>query len=409
MRQFFIVFKHEYLNFIRNKSFIIVSVVAILGILAVTSIPRFQDIFSTGEDGDSSGTTKIVLVDNASEGESLAAMMESYFGDVDIEVANLDLEGVKKAIKNGEYDSGFIVNDVDSYQYIVDSQQLTDSNNEIMNQLMRVQYQSYLMQENGLTSTQANQILSAFVDSEVIEIGVNQSESFFFTYAMIMFLYMSILIYGQLIATSVATEKTSRAMEMLITSAKPRSLMFGKIFASGVAGLSQILVIILTGYIGYTVNADYIGAQSFVSLLNVSTSTLFFGILFFLLGFFLYAFLFGAVGSTVSKVEDISPAVMPITLLFVGGFIITMVSTTSGDVVSPAIMIGSFFPFFAPLAMLARIGMSVVPLYQIMISVGILILTTIIIGMLAAKIYRLGVMHYGNRMKLMDIFRAIKD
>lgn len=409
MKQFLVVFKHEYLNFVRNKSFIIVSAIAIIAVLALTTIPRFQAAFDSSGDATTSSNSKIVLVDQAGYGDNLTALMEAYFSDSQIVVSDLDLDGVKQAVKDGDYEIGFIVTDFDSYQYIVDSQSLSDTSNAMMNQLIHVAYQSYLMQENGLTAQQASGILSAAVSSEVVEIGVDQAQNFFFTYAMTMFLYITIMIYGQLISTNVASEKTSRAMEMLITCAKPRALMFGKIVASGMAGLSQIALIIATGYLGYLVNADYLEAGSFLSVLNVSSTTLVFGILFFLLGYFLYAFLYGAVGSTVSKIEDISPSVMPITFLFVAGFMITIMSTTSGSVDSIALVAASFFPFFAPLAMMARIGMSAVPAYQIAISVGLLMATTVLIGLFAAKVYRMGSMHYGNRMKLRDIFKAIKN
>lgn len=409
MRQFLVVFKHEYQTFLKNKIFITMSIIGIVGLLLVTSIPRFAAVFNFGDSDIGGSGDQVVLVDKTGNSAAIKAMMEAAMVNVEVVVENYSQEELEEKIQEGQYASGFIVDGIDHYSYVVESQELYDSKNQVMQEILKVNYQNYLLQENGLTANQASSIIGAAVTSDIVEIGIDQAQNFLFTYIMIMFLYMVIMIYGQLIATNVATEKTSRAMEMLITSAKPQSLMFGKIFASGCAGMTQLIAIIAAGYGGYLVNREYLSQGSFLEILNVSLPTLIFGIVFFLLGYFLYAFLYGAIGSTVSKVEDISPAVMPVTFLFVIGFMITITGTSSGDVNSTLVFVSSFIPFFAPMAMLARIGMSVVPPYQIAITIGILVVTTGLIGYLATKIYRLGVLHYGNRMKLKDLVKAVKN
>lgn len=408
MEQFLVVFKHEYTMFLKNKIFMVMSIIGIVGALILTSIPRFASMFDLGGDSNGSRDT-VVLVDNTGNGQSIKTMMEGAMGHIEVFVGNFSQVELENKIRDGEYSSGFIIDSINHYSYIVESQELYDSKNMVMQEILKVQYQNYLMLESGLSASQAANVLSATVTNDVVEIGVDQAQNFLFTYIMIMFLYVVIMIYGQLIATNVASEKTSRAMEMLITCAKPRSLMFGKIFASGCAGLTQLMTIICAAYGGYLLNREYLIEGSFMEIFNVSVSTLIFGVVFFLLGYFLYAFLYGAIGSTVSKIEDISPAVMPVTFLFIIGFMITIMGTSSGDVNSTLVFISSFIPFFAPMAMLARIGMSVVPPYQIAITIVILLLTIVLIGYMATKIYRLGVMHYGNRMKLKDIFKALRD
>lgn len=408
MKQFLVVFKHEYTTFLKNKIFVVMSIIGIVGALILTSIPRFASMFDLGGDANGSGET-VVLVDNTGNGQSIKTLMENAMGNIEVIVENFSQSDLESKIKNGEYSSGFIIDSVNHYSYIVDSQELYDSKNMVMQEILKVQYQNYLMLESGLSAAQASNVLSATVTNDVVEIGVDQAQNFLFTYIMIMFLYVVIMIYGQLIATNVASEKTSRAMEMLITCAKPKSLMFGKIFASGCAGLTQLVTIICAAYGGYLFNREYLLEGSFMEIFNVSVSTMIFGVVFFLLGYFLYAFFYGAIGSTVSKIEDISPAVMPVTFLFVIGFMITITGTSSGDVNSTLVVISSFIPFFAPMAMLARIGMSVVPPYQIAITIAILLMSIVLIGYMATKIYRLGVMHYGNRMKLKDIFKALRD
>jgi ABC-2 type transport system permease protein len=130
-------------------------------------------------------------------------------------------------------------------------------------------------------------------------------------------------------------------------------------------------------------------------------------LVFFVLGFLTYAFMFGAVGSTASKLEDINTSVMPITMLFVAGFVVVMTGIGSGDVETPLMKICSFIPFTSPMAMFTRIAMSTVPWYEIALSIAILVASTAGIGMLAARIYRVGVLLYGKPPKVGEILKMV--
>ena len=130
-------------------------------------------------------------------------------------------------------------------------------------------------------------------------------------------------------------------------------------------------------------------------------------LVFFILGFLIYAFMFGAVGSTASKLEDINTSVMPITMLFIIAFIVVMTSMSSGNVDNTLMKVASFIPFTSPMAMFTRICMSTVPLYEILISIAILIGSTIGVGYVAAKIYRVGVLLYGTTPKIGSIIKAV--
>ena len=130
-------------------------------------------------------------------------------------------------------------------------------------------------------------------------------------------------------------------------------------------------------------------------------------LVFFLLGFLIYAFLYGAISSTVSKLEDINTAVQPVTFLFLFGFMVVMFSMSSGSVDNILMQICSYIPFTSPMAMFTRIAMSTVPWYEITISIGILVASTFGIGILSAKIYRVGVLMYGTSPKIGNIIKAV--
>jgi len=194
---------------------------------------------------------------------------------------------------------------------------------------------------------------------------------------------MVILLYGQMVATNVATEKSSRAMELLITSARPVSMMFGKVVASCLAGFIQLLVVFGSSILFYNLNQSYWEGNMIVaSIFDMPLYLLVYMLIFFVLGFFIYAFLFGAIGSTASKVEDINTSVMPLTLLFVAAFLVVMFSMQGDSVDSLLMRICSYVPFTSPMAMFTRIAISTVPFYEIILSIIVLILSVLGVGVI---------------------------
>ena len=263
------------------------------------------------------------------------------------------------------------------------------------------------MVQNGLTPEQAGEIMSVQIESGTETLGKDQMQNFFYTYIMIFALYMVILLYGQMVATNVATEKSSRAMEVLVTSAKPTSMMFGKVLASCIAGFSQLVLVFGTAILLYNVNKEALSNPLIASIFDIPITLFLYLILFFVLGFLIYAFMFGAIGSTASKLEDINTSVMPITFLFIIAFMVVMFSMSSGSVDNTAMLVCSYIPFTSPMAMFTRICMSTVAWYEIAISIAILIGSTVGIGVLSAKIYRVGVLLYGMPPKFSTIMKTV--
>jgi ABC-2 type transport system permease protein len=130
-------------------------------------------------------------------------------------------------------------------------------------------------------------------------------------------------------------------------------------------------------------------------------------LVFFVLGFLIYAFLFGAIGSTATKTEDINTSTLPLMYLFIIAFAVVMFSMTSGSVDNTLMKVCSYIPFTSPMAMFTRIAMSTVAWYEILISIGVLIGSVIGIGVISAKIYRVGVLLYGTTPKIGAILKAV--
>ena len=409
MKQFGKILKFELKGYMRNKVFVGFTIFLVVAIAIVMFIPNIIAAFESDE-GDVTPTdlpTMLIFADD----ENLSAIVKEYFVnafvDYNVKVAEGSVDELKNDIISGNAECAFVMNSASSYTYYVNNLSMYDMNTEVANTVLQEVYRINAMVQNGLTPEQAGEIMSVQIESGTETLGKDQMQNFFYTYIMIFALYMVILLYGQMVATNVATEKSSRAMEVLVTSAKPTSMMFGKVLASCIAGFSQLVLVFGTAILLYNVNKEALSNPLIASIFDIPIELFIYLIVFFVLGFLIYAFMFGAIGSTASKLEDINTSVMPITFLFIIAFMVVMFSMGSGSVDNTAMLVCSYIPFTSPMAMFTRICMSTVAWYEIAASIAILVGSTIGIGILSAKIYRVGVLLYGMPPKFSTIMKTV--
>lgn len=409
MNQFGKILKFELSGYLKNKVFVGVTVFLVIAITIAMFIPNISAMFKSDEEAVPDVLPGMLVYADDPE---LSSMVGQYFGeafpDYAIMLADGSLEDVKAKVVSGDVQCAFVMDSLDSYTYYVNNLSMYDANMQTANSVLQEVYRVTAMVQGGMSPEQAEKILSAQIQCNAVTLGKDQMQNFFYTYIMIFALYMVILLYGQMVATNVAVEKSSRAMEVLITSANPTSMMFGKVIASCLAGLMQLIAVFGTALVFYNVNKSAWGDNMIIeSIFNIPLSLFAYMLLFFVLGFLIYAFLYGAIGSTASKLEDINTSVLPITFLFIIAFIVVMASMGSGNIDNTIMKVCSFIPFTSPMAMFTRICMSTVPWYEILISVAILIGSTIGVGFIAAKIYRVGVLLYGTSPKLGNIIKSV--
>lgn len=409
MKQFFTVFKFEFKNFLKNKIFVGLTVVVALIITLVTFFPRFTDgkdiSINLGDD-----TVKSLLIINKTD-ENLTDALKSTLADFEITVDNQQsFEDAKESVENGDYKIAIVIESPLEYKYIVDNLGLYDTTSYIINDVMLSSYKASYLANAGLSTEEINEFTNAFVTGESVIVGQDQTQSFFHAYLLMMVLYVAVLVYGQLVAQSVATEKSSRAMELLITSADPKNLIFGKVIGTGVAGLAQIAVLLIWGVICIAINKDYLADNEVLSMFtSISPSLVIYTIVFFVLGFGLYAFLNGAMGSMASKLEDVGTLTMPVMFTFIIGFVITISFMSADNIDNIIIKVLSYVPFTSPMAMFARICMGTASHFEAIISIIILIISIFVLGRLAVTIYRIGILMYGKPPKFNEIVRALKN
>jgi ABC-2 type transport system permease protein len=224
-----------------------------------------------------------------------------------------------------------------------------------------------------------------------------------------MVLYMTLLIYGVATMRSILEEKTTRMVEILVSSVRPFQLMMGKII--GIAGVA------MTQYLIWAVSGSLVAAfggglmkllrpDSSVPKVYVPVSLLAYVFVFLLTGYLLYASIFSAVGAMVSNEQDMQQAQAPVTVLIVVpvvmfGFIMRNPSSTLAVILSS-------IPFFSPILMPLRIALQTPPWWQILLSITFLVLCTLLVIYVSARIYRVGILMYGKRPSLVEIARWLR-
>src|SRR5215813_845563 len=229
-------------------------------------------------------------------------------------------------------------------------------------------------------------------------------QDFMVAFALLFFLYMSVLFYGIFVMRGVIEEKQSRIVEVVISSVKPTQMMLGKVIGIGLVGLTQIGIWAVSAGLISVFGATMIASQG--GRVSIPAHLLIYFVLYFILGFFLYATLYAMVGSTVSSEEDAQQAQFPVTLLLVVpmmifGLVMSNPSSTSSIVLS-------MVPFFAPTLMMLRIAVINPPAWQVLLSMAIMLATILGFVWLSAKIYRVGILMYGKRPNLAELGRWLR-
>ena len=229
---------------------------------------------------------------------------------------------------------------------------------------------------------------------------------------LVILVFITVMAYGMWIATSVAEEKSSRVMELMLSAATPIQMLAGKVIGVGAAGLTQYLLLLLAGGVGLAIQGPVgqivFGASSAgPAISGLSPGILIGFLLFFILGFALYGFLYAAAGSLVSRQEDVQQVAMPMIALSMAGYFAATFAVSSVDAVWVAPL--SFVPFFSPFVMLVRMTEGKASLAEVGVSVAILSATIVAAMWIAARIYTVGVLMYGQRPGIRKFFSAVRS
>jgi ABC-2 type transport system permease protein len=224
--------------------------------------------------------------------------------------------------------------------------------------------------------------------------------------------FLTLVFYGLWVASGVVAEKANRVMELLISAATAPQLVVGKIAGIGLAGLTQVglvlapalLTLLASGGIASAVLGRDAGSTSSLSVLSPGLVGAF--LVYFVLGFALYAALYAGAGSLLSRAEDLQIVALPLSIPAIAGYLPAVLALSGGT--STFIRVASFVPLWSPFVMMARLSVSTVPPAEVALSVGLLAATVPLVTWLAIRVFRAGVLLYGQPPTVGTFLRAVR-
>lgn len=416
MREFFAVLAYTFKENIRKKSFIISTAITLTLTILIISLPA---IVKTFEDNKTQ-TEQQTEVNNNQTQKGIVYVIDEK------NILKGDLNELTKAFSEYEFKS-----QPDSNMDMLKNKVKEEENNMllILDKKNNVPFFNYIVKQAGsgpepsalsatikgifvtdlLTTANVSDSISAMVQSDVAfsvdELGQGKMNGYISSLVISMLLFFAIYFYGYGVAMSVASEKTSRVMELLVTSTKPSKIILGKSAAMGLLGLLQLSLIVIASAVTYklTFPKNFAIAGQLLNFSNFTPFSLIMIVVYFILGYSLYAMMNAVAGATVSKAEDVNSALMPISMISIVAFYAGYFSLSVPN--STIAIVSSIIPFSAPFSMPCRILATEVPNWQIVASLLSLAITIIFIAWMSIKIYSSAILHYGRRLKVKDLIK----
>jgi len=430
MKKVWVIIKREYLVRVRTRAFAIGTVISPLLLLGLIILPGFLAERGGG------GERHVTVLDQSGDPDLFAGIksrVESKNGSNSDEGFNsstrfvLNREVVtaeqnprelvrnqsSESEKNGP-DKAFLIlgpKILDDVPPEYHAKNLSDFSIRALEGAVSATIAERKLMRAGFDASKISQYMKP-VDLKQFKIGAGgeskeggMRQDFMVAFALLFFLYMSVLFYGIFVMRGVIEEKQSRIVEVVISSVKPTQMMLGKVIGIGLVGLTQIGIWALSAGLISMFGARMLASQG-GRVPSIPFNLLIYFVLFFVLGFFLYATLYAMVGSTVSSEEDAQQAQFPVTMLLVVPMMIFGLVMSNPNSNSSIVL--SMVPFFAPTLMMLRIAVINPPAWQVVMSMGIMLATIMAFVWLSAKIYRVGILMYGKRPNLAELGRWLR-
>jgi len=429
MHNAWLVFQREYLERIRSKAFIIMTLLMPVFMASTILIPAFLSDMKPGV------TRRIVLVannadiadaikqqllsqqtksDTPSQSKSVPASKSAsprYSIEIDTNTTDAERDKLRRDVSDSKIDGFLWLSDSNlaNRKVVYSAKDVTDFGESIE---LRNAVQSALVKrqlgQKGMSDAEIETVLKPIdFDSVRIEKGKEGASGiavFLVSFTMVMLLYVNVLVYGFAVMRSIIEEKNSRILEVLLSSVTAKQLLAGKIIGVGAVGLTQIFIWLAIA--GAFSLPGLMSSRSMLSNVHIPmVGVLAFGI-FFILGYFLYSTMYAALGSMVNSDQEAQqvqwPAMLPII------FAIVLSTPVLQHPNSQLAFWTSMVPFFAPILMFVRIMAETPPMWQIILCIALMLLTTWGLLGLSSRIYRVGILMYGKRPTLPELRKWLR-
>ncbi len=422
MKQIMIVFGYTFRDAARKKAFIISSVIMGLLILVLFSVPKFITLFSndnntdntvnTGNNSGSAANTDktCYYIDENNLISGAEQVLSSVFPDVKFLTADNDMvDNYKNEIEENTDISMIIVKEQDKLPFItvVSKDFMSGIPVEAVAGLLSKTYISNTLALQGIDSDTIAfaQMQLPYVSDMV---GNMNMSGYVLGIVLTMLIFFAIYYYGYGVSMSIASEKTSRVMETLIVSAKPSKILLGKCLAMGVLGLCQFSGTIIFAAVCYRllIPDDFLLMGMPISLSAFSVGSAVLIIVYFILGYSLYAVMNAVCGASVSKIEDLNSAMMPVMMTAMLSFYIGYFTAVTGSGNGLFQKIAMYIPFCSPFIVPFKLLNSDISTFDLVISITALIIAIVAITYVSIRVYSASVLHYGKKLKFKEAYKT---
>lgn len=392
-RQIYEVARRDFVQRARSKAFLITTLLTVAAIFGLVPL-------MASEIRDPAAPVVGIVGESVGLDEQIAAVSTAF--GVPIEIREMtERAGAEDALRTGELDALVIDGAAIDGAVIAFAERVDDRLVAVVDTAVRQLARDRAIEETGISEAEAQSIVApGGVDTLVLAPPDDDAlaRSIGAQFGAIL-MYMAILIFGQFILMGVMEEKQSRVVEVVLSRMKAERLLTGKIIGIGLLGLVQ-LTLIGGALVGAIVMVDVPG----LDLPRLGTGILVRTVLWFLLGFGMYAVLYGALGATVTRQEDSQGVAMLPAMLLLPGYFVSFTAIENPD--GLAAVLGSLFPFTAPVVMPVRAATGTVPEWQVLLAVALVIVTTLVAIRVGARVYRGAVLSIGAKVRVRDAFRA---
>lgn len=388
MKEFFSVFEFEIMNYFKSKIYLGATLAIMVIICVLMFIPRMIDLTKS----ESNVKDDLLVVCDYTDNVNVSDL-EKILNYKKIEKLSSDNE-VKKAVETGKAEAGFVINSGTDYTYYVYNSSMSDNNAYCMEQYLSALNKAVYCESLGLNYADFLSNYEVEINGQTNILGKDSISNYAYCYVFVSIIFVVIILYGNMIATSVTTEKGGKIIEVLVTSTNTTALLFGKVLAGTLAVIVQVALIMLSVFIGYEFNHDVFG-ETINMMFNIPIDTVIMFALFGVIGFIFYSFLYGCLGAMLSKTEDVQNASLPLQILLMIIYIFVIMELRNVD--GLLFKISSYLPISSCFSMFARGAMGTVNSYEIVISFAILVVSVILVGYIGAKKYRKDILNYGNK------------
>ena len=410
MKDLFLVASFTFKDLVKRKSFIISNVIILLIIVIGFNVPNIIKNISNGD--ESFGKDKITIVDNDNiYEESLEALTQIETG-YDIQIANekMDIDTIKEKIKNGDIDEAIYIstkeNTID-IKYIIESQALGTTTPDDLITILQQTYQNMQISKLGLSQEELQKINIPF-NVELTQADESKAGDNILPMMLLsIVLFYAIYFFAYQVSSSITTEKTSKIIETLVTSTSPKTIVLGKTIGIGLVGVLQTVVTVIVAIVSARTFLDAEMIDTIINSIKLTPMLAIITVVYYILGYSLFALLYALTGSTVAKPEDVQSANGPVAILAVIGFYLSYF--TMMNPASNLNKIAAIVPISSPFCMPFRVMMGLATNSEIAISLIVLVITILLIAKISIKIYSSAILNYGSKINIKDMFRMYKN